>query len=349
MMRLRALALLLVSSVAGALVIAGGVVGACVVLDLGPCSPQPTAPLLPPHRAVAEGDFRLVLPSPDGARYAAVPLYAPEDGWIGLVGRDGTIETPRWARHVEELRGLAWMPDSSALLVVFRREPDAAPASDRIGILSLETGSLEVKFELPFPTVDFGGIAVSPDGRSALIAPDPFAEEGEHEPLYRIDLADGRAEAIDVEGSFGSLLFIDSRHVAAVEHRTGFAGLSLVDLDTGTVELLTPSDLNVSEIAGRAIGGGIVFSAYRVLTPDPNVMLSEEFDHAVVAVVNSETGETQELFDPDPTRRLRMLPDGDRAVALGDACADGSTWWFPFAECLSGGEIWELDLRGVLD
>ena len=100
---------------------------------------------------------------------------------------------------------------------------------------------------------------------------------------------------------------------------------------------LTPSDLNVYEMAGRAANGGIVFSAFHG-TSDPLVTTGEDFDDPVVALVEIDSGEIRELFEPGVTSRLRMEPDGVDAVAIAQTCS---------GDC-SGADVWRLDLSRYL-
>ncbi len=326
---------------ASATVVAVGAFGGCVALDLGPCHG------LPPHEQIARfGGIGYVLRSPDGSLDAYIWSY-PDVGAIGLLTRDGATGTTG-ERTGEDLGGgeliptdIAWMPDSRRLLIVF--EDGGSLVGDRIGIFSFGTGSLERTFGVPFVAEDLAGIDVSPDGTSALVISDRFANEEDEVRnvgrLYRIDLGTGDAGVVPAQflGSPSRPVYVDASHAVVVDSSFDRSTLSLVDLETGTVRELTPPDLNVVDVAGRAPGGEIVVLAYHS-RPD-GVGDYQDRQDPVIAAVDVRTGEVRELFAPGVVGHVRMQSDTDVAVALADTCS---------GDC-SGAEVWVLDLSRYLE
>jgi hypothetical protein len=233
------------------------------------------------------------------------------------------------------------MPDSRRLLVLSHE--GSSGVGDRIGIYSFESRSMERTFGLPFVARDLGGIDVSPDGTSALVATDPFAEHDASfappEGLYRVDLRTGVAEVVQARfvGSAGHPVYVDAGRAVVVESSFDRSTLSLVDLDLGTVEELTPADLNVIDVVGRAAGDVIVFFAFHS-SPDDAVTDADRRD-PVIAAVDLRTGEVRELFAPGVLSRLRMWSGDVRAIGLANTCS---------GECDGGAEVWDLDLSGYL-
>lgn len=325
---------------AGAVVVAVTAIGACVALDLGPCRG------LPPHEQIARfSGIGYVVRSPDGSRDAYIWSY-PDVGEIGLLTRDGATGTTG-ARTGEQLGGvglvptdIAWMPDSRRLLVVFNDGSSAL--GGRIGIFSFETGGMERIFGLPFVADDLSGIDVSPDGTAALVTSDRFAAGDDTFPpvgrLYRIDLDTGKAEPVPASflGWPSHPVYVDAGHAAVVDSSFDRSTLSLVDLEAGTVRELTPPDLNVIDVAGRAPGDEIVVFAYHS-RPD-GVGDDQDRRDPVIAAVDVRTGEVRELFAPGVLWRVRMQPDAEVAVAFADTCR---------GDC-DGVEVWELDLSRYL-
>jgi hypothetical protein len=325
---------------ASATVVAVSAIGGCVTLDLGPCRG------LPPHEQIARfGRIGYVLRSPDGSRDAYIWSY-PDAGAIGLLTRDGATGTTG-EQTGADLDGtgivptdIAWMPDSRRLLVVFNDGPSAQ--GDRIGIFSFDTGAMERTFVLPFVADDLAGIDVSPDGTAALVTSDRFAAPEDTFPpvgrLYRVDLGTGETEVISAPflGWPAHPVYVDASHAVVVDSSFDRSTLSLVDLEAGTVRELTPPDLNVVDVAGRALGEEIVVLAYHS-NPD-GVGDDQDQRDPVIAAVDAQTGEVRELFAPGVLSRVRMQSDADVAVALADTCS---------GDC-SGAEVWVLDLSRYL-
>lgn len=65
-------------------------------------------------------------------------------------------------------------------------------------------------------------------------------------------------------------IYLDARRAVVVDYFYSHGSLRMIDLDSGSTEVLTPSDLNLYGLAGRAAGGEIVFSAFHSTT-DPGV------------------------------------------------------------------------------
>jgi hypothetical protein len=327
----RSVRLLLALSLVAAVVVAGGI-GVCGGLRWAPCSG------FPPHETIAHGDFRYVLPSPDGSRYAFISAFG-DAAQIGILYQGATTDLPTQDPRIVPV-AIDWMPDSTRLAEVFH-----SPASDtryRIGIFSLASGLVETSFELPFNASDTDPIAVSPDGASVLVTSAPRTGSGRigyGTDLFRADLRSGRVEKIDAAftGYLTDLMYVDASHAVVLDSFNGHSRLSLVDLGSALTTALTPSDLNVYEMAGRAANGGIVFSAFHG-TSDPLVTTGEDFDDPVVALVEIDSGEVRELFEPGVTSRLRMEPDGVDAVAIAETCS---------GDC-SGTDVWRLDLSRYL-
>jgi hypothetical protein len=308
--------------------VAAGAVGVCGGLQWAPCR------AFPPHVVEGGGDFRSVLPSPDGSRYASISsigdastIGVREVGWIAsarTVATRGSIPD-----------AIAWMPDSVRLAVL-------SHATDRrqraqISIISSQNGLVERRVELPFTASFVADVAVSPDGAEALVASGPPMDQEERggQGLYRVDLLRGQVDRMDVSlsGFARHPLYLDADHAVVVDAWDGHSSLRLIDLDSGSVSTLTPTDLNVDEPIGRAANGSVLSSAFHSGS-DPFVNTTEAFEHPVVALVDLGDGSVRELFDAGVTSHLRMGTDGLHAVALADTC-QGDCW---------GVELWALDL-----
>jgi len=159
--------LLALSLVAG--VVVAGAIGVCGGLRWAPCSG------FPPHDTIAHGDFRYLLPSPDGSRYAFISTYG-DAAQIGILYQGATTDLPTQDPRIVPV-AIAWMPDSTRLAEVFHSP--APNARDRIGIVSA-SGLLDTSFELPFNASDTGPIAVSPDGASVLATSVPRTGSGQY-------------------------------------------------------------------------------------------------------------------------------------------------------------------------
>jgi len=312
-------------------VVVAGAIGVCGGLRWAPCRGFPR------HETIAHGDFRYVLPSPDGSRYAFISAFG-DAAQIGILYQGATSDLPTQDPRIVPV-AIAWMPDSARLAEVFHSP--APNARDRIGIVSA-SGLLDTSFELPFNASDTGPIAVSPDGASVLATSVPRTGSGRMgygTDLFRVDLRSGGVEKIDAAftGYLRDLMYVDASHAVVLDSFNGHSRLSLVDLGTALATVLTPSDLNVYEIAGRAANGAVVFSAFHG-TSDPLVTTGEDFDDPVVALVEIDNGEVRELFEPGVTSGLRMEPNGVDAVAIAKTCS---------GDC-SGTDVWRLDLSRYL-
>lgn len=350
-MKLRSLALLLALCVGAIVLTASGVIAACLALRVGLCArDQPPLLGFPPHRTVGEGTFRFVLPSPDGARFALVPLYAEEDGQLGLIERGIATRLRSWDRLRVTLKDVAWMPDSERLLVLFHEGPEEG--NDRIGVFSLADERLVRAFDLPFAVAEFEGVAVSPNGGSALVvsawAPPEPGSNSRPGDLVLVDLRTGRVGTVFMEFAGGSPVYLDAHRAAALHYDDiGLGRVDMIDLDSGAGEFVTPAHLDVADVAGVLSDGRIVFWAYRIQV-EPSPIIERDDEHAVVALVDGETKRVLELFEPGETSQVRVQPGGDRAVVLADTCSGG--WFvFGFGDCDPSLSVWVLDLSSYVD
>jgi hypothetical protein len=312
------------SLIGGAVVL--GAVGVCGGLQWAPCRG------FPPHVVEGAGDFRSVLPSPDGSRYASVSTFSSR---IGVFEGGALANARAVATHVSILDAIVWMPDSVRLAMLSHATARLQRA--QISIISSQSGLVERRVELPFTASFAADVAVSPEGAEALVSSgppmDPQGSGGKG--LYRVDLLRGQVERMDV--SFSGFprhpLYLDADHVVVVDGWYGHSSLRLIDLDSGSVSTLTPADLNVEEPIGRAANGSILFSAFHTGS-DPLVSTPVDFEHPIVGLVDLDDGSVRELFEAGVTSHLMMQSDGLHAVALAETC---------HGDC-SGIELWTLDL-----
>jgi len=267
------------------------VLGGSVLLSLAACGtlqgPAPTTTALEPTAVLAtvpvgRGPTLLAM-SPDGAR-----VYAASVGKLTIIRTDtnGVAATVKIDPYAT---GIAVTPDGKRLLLI-------TISSARLTVLDASTGARRGAITLPqnLQPGGYGRIAVSPDGRRALLT-------NEDASLAAVDLTAGTAaqDLLDLRPS--DVRFSSDGHTAYVAGCKEFC-------TTGTVEVLDP-------LGGKLLRTLDVGPApYRLaLSDDDETVYTTNLGGPSLSVLDATSGNLEATVPVgiQPTG-LAVSPDGNR-------------------------------------
>lgn len=209
------------------------------------------------------------LPSPDGHHVGFIGW--PTRGYVTrarlvLAGNDAVELSPPGT----VARSFAWMPSSDSILVGFSDEVTTRSPT-RFALVDLQG---DVIREIPID-VDLNatyGIAVSPDGRTAVFPanePGPYDTEGD---LWSLDLDSGRAHRIELRGYRPTVqenpVYVGDDRVAFTAGELSWkAGgpngwIAILNLGTGDVERLTDPSQTAQTPSVSPDGRYIVYDGF---------------------------------------------------------------------------------------
>lgn len=167
-------------------------------------------------------------------------------------------------------RAAAWMPDGDSMIVSYSDELGGSNPS-RFAEVSVDGGLLrEVPVDIAVNASQ--GLAISPDGQTAVfpgVEPSPFDSESD---LWRMELESGHAERIELIGEASTTQdsphFIDEDTIVIgagelmsdVETANGWVGV--VDLNSGETTRLTSPDQTVDVLSLSPDGRFVVYDAF---------------------------------------------------------------------------------------
>jgi len=202
--------------------------------------------------------------SPRGSQIAF--LGTPRDDPLGaarvlITGGDPVVLGP----ETGFARDFAWSPDGTAILIAFGEERSTSSPTT-YELVSVEDGSRSV-VEPHVPHVT-AGIAIDPDGASAVISAQAPSATDDSLDLWRMDLQTGAMTKItDTPGlSESGPSFLDETHVVVVT-RPGVAdrgAVKIVDSRTGEATSPSPPADDIAWVS--ASGDGTI--AFEVLSSD---------------------------------------------------------------------------------
>lgn len=174
--------------VAHALVAASLAAAGCGGGQATPIS-RASGPPIPDASGIDRGSF-----SPDGRTVAYRGVSRGEFARVGVgVGRGGSA---RWVTSTRiDATDFAWLPDSRRLLIAFRRHPrDPLEGAryEQFAIFDLQGRLLRRVAVDRRLRVESTGLAVAPDGRTAVLAAAGPGRLDVPTDLFRVDLATGR-------------------------------------------------------------------------------------------------------------------------------------------------------------
>jgi Tol biopolymer transport system component len=200
------------------------------------------APPIPKASSIDRGSL-----SPDGRTLAYRGVTNGEFARVGVgVTRVGGA---RWITPTRvDATDFAWLPDSHRLLIAFRphpRDPLGGARSEKFGIFDLQGRPLRrIAVDRPL-RVESTGLAVAPDGRTAVLAAAGPGTLDVPTDLFRLDLATGKTVRLTKTPTLYETnpVFVSPSTFAlseSVDMRSANGAIALFDLATRRARRLTP-------------------------------------------------------------------------------------------------------------